>query len=275
MFGPLCTVYENLLSMGSTVAVDGVVQLEASSVHNFSECIKHALLLLGDVAARMSTNCRELVPAKINPLMVSLAQQEFSDTKQDLFGSGFEQRLKSRSETAETISKAAQVSKPFFRGGASRGIHRPHGGQQGFNFKTFRPPDNPRGNVYPTRGAYRGRSRAQSPLEIWDLRFCTFLPKGVSFFLPGLTKTSKPGDLPKTSFHTAFREDKDLCPVECLRVYLDRSKEFRTKSKDKQDKLFLSFIILHQPVTSATFSRNRHLNFFCTLPSRSFHHQSA
>ena len=143
MFGPLCTVYENLLSMGSTVAVDGVVQLDASSVHNFSECIKHALLLLGDVAARMSTNRRELVPAKINPLMVSLAQEEFSDTKRDLFGSGFEQRFKSRSETAETISKAAQVSKPFFRGGASRGIHRPHGGQQGFNFKTFRPPSPP------------------------------------------------------------------------------------------------------------------------------------
>ncbi len=147
--------------MGSTVAVDGVVQLDASSVHNLSECIKHALLLLGDVAARMSTNRRELVLAKINPLMVSLVQEEFSDMKQDLFGSGFEQRLKTTSETAESISKGARVSKPFFRGRASRGIHRPRGGQQGFNFKTFRPP-NPRGNVYPTRGAYQGRSRAQS-----------------------------------------------------------------------------------------------------------------
>ena len=160
VLGPLCTVYENLLSMDSAVATDGVVQLDAPSVHNFSECIKHALLLLGDVAARISTNRRELVLAKINPLMVSLAQEEFSDTKRELFGSSFEQRLKTRSETAETISKATRVGKPFFRGGASRGFHRPRGGQQGFRFKLFRPPS-PRGNVFPTRGVYRGRARAQ------------------------------------------------------------------------------------------------------------------
>ena len=117
VLGPLCTLYENLLSMDSAVATDGVVQLDAPSVHNFSECIKHALLLLGDVAARISRNCRELVLAKINPLMVSLAQEEFSDSKRDLFGSSFEQRLKTRSETAETISKGTRVGKPFFRGG--------------------------------------------------------------------------------------------------------------------------------------------------------------
>ena len=166
VLGPSCTVYENLLSMDSAVATDGVVQLDAPSVHNFSECIKHALLLLSDVAARIPTNRRELVLAKINPLMVSLAQEEFSDSKRDLFGSSFEQRLKTRSETAETISKATRVGKatwagkPFFRGGASRGFHRPRGGQQGFRFKLFRTP-NPRGNVFPTRGVYRSRARAQ------------------------------------------------------------------------------------------------------------------
>ena len=63
----------------------------------------------------------------------------------------------------------------------------------------------------------------------------------MSFTLPGLTKTSKPGDLPKTSFHAAFRADMDLCPVECLRVYLDRTKGFRSNNKDQQDKLFLLF----------------------------------
>jgi hypothetical protein len=31
-----------------------------------------------------------------------------------------------------------------------------------------------------------------------------------------LSKTSKPGASPKTSFHAAFKEDKDLCPLECL-----------------------------------------------------------
>ena len=160
VLGPLCTVYENHLSMDSAVATDGVVQLDSLSVHNFLECIKHALLLLGHVAAQISTNRRELVLAKINPLMVSLAQEEFSDSKRDLFGSSFEQRLKTRSETAETISKATRVAKPFFRGGASREFHRPRGGQQGFRFKLFRTPY-PRGNVSPTRVVYRGRARAQ------------------------------------------------------------------------------------------------------------------
>ena len=94
-----------------------------------------------------------------------------------------------------------------------------------------------------------------SDLAKRDLRFCTFLPEGVSFTLPGLTKTSKPGDLPKTSFHAAFRADMDLCPVECLRVYLDRTKGFRSNNKDQQDKLFLSFVIPHKPVSSATLAR--------------------
>ena len=94
-----------------------------------------------------------------------------------------------------------------------------------------------------------------SDLAKRDLRFCTFLPDGVSFTLHGLTKTSKPGDLPKTSFHAAFPANIDLCPVECLRVYLDRTKGFRSNNKDQQDKLFLSFVILHKPASSATLAR--------------------
>ena len=61
-----------------------------------------------------------------------------------------------------------------------------------------------------------------------DLRFRTFHPEGVSFSLSGISKTSSPGDLVKTSFHAAFKEDKDLCPVECLKCYELRTKEFRS-----------------------------------------------
>ena len=104
----------------------------------------------------------------------------------------------------------------------------------------------------------------------------------MSFTLPGLTKTSKPGDLPKTSFLVAFWTDIDLCPVECLRVYLDRTKGFRSNNKDQQDKLFLSLVIPHKPISSATLdqilstiSGHRYFNFFCPLSSRSFHNDSA
>ena len=155
VFGPLCTAYENLLSMESTMTSDGVVELDATGVRSFQECLKHALLLTGDVVARISTNRRELVLKKINPLMVSLAQEEFSDTNRNLFGSGFEQRLKTRSETAETIGKASRAGNPFFRGAASRGFHRPRGGRQGFNFKTFRP-FSPRGTMFNRGNRNRG-----------------------------------------------------------------------------------------------------------------------
>ena len=60
-----------------------------------------------------------------------------------------------------------------------------------------------------------------------DLRFRTFHPEGVSFKQAGLSKTSRPGDLPKISFHAAFPQEKDLCPVECLR---SSNKEFRLRT---------------------------------------------
>jgi hypothetical protein len=156
VFGPLCTAYENLLSMESTMTSDGVVELDATGVRSFQDCLKHALLLTGDVVARISTNRRELVLKKISPLMVSLAQEEFSDTNRNLFGSGFEQRLKTRSETAETIGKASRAGNPVFRGASSRGFHRPRGGRQGFNFKTFRP-FSPRGTMFNRGNRNRGR----------------------------------------------------------------------------------------------------------------------
>ncbi len=71
---------------------------------------------------------------KINPLLASMAREHFPDAERKLFGPGFEQRLKTRSETADTIEKAAKVStpgqgKPFFRGIAFRGRQSTCGGQ--------------------------------------------------------------------------------------------------------------------------------------------------
>ena len=130
VFGPLSTVYENLLAMLESSNSDGVVELDKDSVLNFLTCIKHAMLLAGDATARLSVNRRELVLKKINPLMVSLAQEHVSDTERQLFGPSFQQRLKTRSETAETIGKASRIGNPFFRGGTSRGFPRPCGGRQ-------------------------------------------------------------------------------------------------------------------------------------------------
>ena len=66
IFGPLCTVYENLLSMFNTIGTDSVIQLEKDSVSAFLTCIKHAMLLVGGVSTCVTINRRELVLKKIN-----------------------------------------------------------------------------------------------------------------------------------------------------------------------------------------------------------------
>ena len=88
-----------------------------------------------------------------------------------------------------------------------------------------------------------------------DLRFRTFLPEGVSFKLPGLCKTSRPGHPPKISFHAAFAEDTRLCPVECLKAYEHATKDYRPKDKQQADPLFLSYIRPFRPVTASTLAR--------------------
>ena len=114
VFGPLSTVYENLLALLGSSNSDGVVELDKDSILNFLTCIKHAMLFAVDETARLSVNRRELVLKKVNPFMVSLAQEHFSDTGRQLFGPSLEKRLKTRSETAETIGKASTIGKPFF-----------------------------------------------------------------------------------------------------------------------------------------------------------------
>ena len=94
-----------------------------------------------------------------------------------------------------------------------------------------------------------------SDLAKKDLRFRVYYPEGVSFRLPGLSKTSKPGDSPKSSFHASFGENKDLCPVSCLKCYETNTKEFRSTDINQNNKLFLSYISPHNPVTSSTLAR--------------------
>ena len=66
--------------------------------------------------------------------MVSLAQEHFSDTKRQLFGPNFDQRLKTRSRTAGIIWRGLQRGETFFRGGASQGFQRPWN-----QYRQFRP----------------------------------------------------------------------------------------------------------------------------------------
>ena len=88
-----------------------------------------------------------------------------------------------------------------------------------------------------------------------DIRYRRFVPEGVTFALPELTKKSRAGLDLKTSFHASFEENPNLCVVKCLRVYEHRTSKFRPFDPSKPDKLLLSYIRPHKPSSSAFLSR--------------------
>ena len=88
-----------------------------------------------------------------------------------------------------------------------------------------------------------------------DLRYRRFIPEGVTFALPDLTKKSRADQDVKTSFHASFEENPNLCVVKCLRVYEHRTSEFLPLDPSKPNKLLLSYIRPHKPISGASLSR--------------------
>ena len=89
-----------------------------------------------------------------------------------------------------------------------------------------------------------------------DLRFRRFLPEAVVFELPDLVKNSRFQHGSEKSFHASLPEYADLCVVNCLREYQKRTKEFRTRiSSLESNRLLLSYIRPHKPITSDTLTR--------------------
>lgn len=94
-----------------------------------------------------------------------------------------------------------------------------------------------------------------SGLAARDLRFRFFYPEGVQFKLPELTKTVRPGQELKTCFHASFPENEHLCVCKCLQEYESRTLQWRPTDHSKPNKLFLSHIRPHKPVSSASLAR--------------------
>ena len=65
-----------------------------------------------------------------------------------------------------------------------------------------------------------------SDLHALDLRFRQFTPEGVTFRIPGLTKTRRSGP-PKEAFFAKFADDEVLCPVKTLKVYEEKTAMLR------------------------------------------------
>lgn len=89
-----------------------------------------------------------------------------------------------------------------------------------------------------------------SELAALDLRFRQVTPFGVSFKMPTLLKKRAPGAPPKEIFFGAYEEDKDLCVVQCMESYELVTQQFRPANSGSADRLLLSHVKPHRPVTA-------------------------
>ena len=85
-----------------------------------------------------------------------------------------------------------------------------------------------------------------------DITYMRLYPEGVKFFHTIFRRRAYSGNLGE-SVYPKFT-DESLCPVTCLSVYLERTKDWRAINKDKP-RLFLSIKKPHKPVSSSTLSR--------------------
>ena len=92
-----------------------------------------------------------------------------------------------------------------------------------------------------------------SDLHLLDLNFRYFTEDGVSFQMPGLSKTRRSGP-PREVLYRKFDEHQNICPVLTIREYEKRTSELRKPTPEK-DPLFIAITKPHKPVVSSTISR--------------------
>ena len=160
--GPLRVMFEHVQRFLAEEKPGSDITLSYAQMSELGSMACNAMRLVGNSSAVLSKQRRITVLNKINTkgTLVSLASEEFPDAGKNLFGEGFEARIKTRSETAKTLIQASSVgqrSKPFFRGRTtpfrSPGS-RWGGANRNSQFQTF-----PYSNTNPFRGTFRGRGR--------------------------------------------------------------------------------------------------------------------
>lgn len=100
-------------------------------------------------------------------------------------------------------------------------------------------------------------------LQGLDARHMVIQPDGVTFLLPVLTKTQRPGQQCQEFSYPALPPDSaTVCPVRCLETYLERTGPWRTLPQSagggqdaRPDPLFRALIRPHGGVSRDTISR--------------------
>ena len=99
--------------------------------------------------------------------------------------------------------------------------------------------------------AHRGAELKQLKVSLMNLH-----DEFVDFTFSGKLKTSKQGKNDLSSKFHQFTEDQRVCPVLCLREYLDRSRNWRYQEGSLLlEQLFLSHIKPHKVVSKPTIAR--------------------
>ena len=93
---------------------------EALSFGEAQESIADAMRLLGNASSQIARLRRKKILKAVNPEIQDLADEDlFSTAAPDLFGQGFEQKMKERAESMKLLSSATKppiAPKKFFRG---------------------------------------------------------------------------------------------------------------------------------------------------------------
>ena len=81
---------------------------------------------------------------------------------------------------------------------------------------------------------------------------CRFSLEGVTFLPAALAKQSRQGRVLKEYFFPSFPHNRELCPVDALRHYIDSTSSLRPEGSVR---LFVALVKPHNPVSSSTIAR--------------------
>lgn len=93
-----------------------------------------------------------------------------------------------------------------------------------------------------------------SDLHVLDVKYKQFSTEGVLFRIPGPNKTRRLGPSKEVFFHR-FTEEPNLCPVENLKVYKEKTSLFRKLHQGEPAPPFIFFPKPHEPVSSSSNAR--------------------
>ena len=96
-----------------------------------------------------------------------------------------------------------------------------------------------------------------SDLSLLTVTGCRFVKEGVRCILTGLSKQSRPQHS-KPAIEVAYYPDNLVCPVVCLKHYIEVTKKFRVHSpmELQPSELFIGISKPHVPVQACTIARS-------------------